>query len=150
MIHEIFVIEEDDDLTSNFKEKFKNTKEVSFKQITPDALGEHLLDIPTLIIINEDKINENLTVKLCHSIRNNEDNSITPIIVITSHNSLEHERKILKEEVQSYIQKPVDDECMFYMINSIIKLLYRNRGVSPLTKLPRKFTYSSRTKETFT
>ena len=90
---------------------------------------------PSLIIINEDTINED-TIKLCKKIRANEDNSITPIIVISSNSNKEHRLEILKNEVEYYIVMPIDDDYLYYTIKNIVRLMYTNRRVSPLTGLP--------------
>ena len=136
MIHEIFIIEDKEDLIKELKNIFKADDEIVFKKVTSTEISDHLLDIPTLIIINEDQLEGTSLSDVCKIIRDNEDNSITPIMVLTSNNTLRHEKAILKNEVEYYIIKPVDNECLFYMIKNIIKLLYRNRGISPLTKLP--------------
>ena len=135
MIHEIFVIEDKEDILSVLKDRFKNDKDYNFRSILSDELNEHLLDIPTLFIINEDKIDANST-NIYKAIRSNEDNIITPIMVITSNHDIEHEKSILQEEVEYYIKRPADDECVCLMIKNIVRLLYINRGISPLTKLP--------------
>lgn len=136
MIHEIFIIEDEEDLICNLKEQFKSDKEISFKKILSSEINEHLLDIPTLFVINEDKLKNSKLIDICKIIRNSEDNSITPIMVITSDKDVEHEKEILKEAIEYYIKKPIDDECIFYMIKNIVRLLSINRGISPLTKLP--------------
>ena len=136
MIQEIFIVEDIEDLVNILKENFKNARELIFKSISTDALSEHLLDVPALIIINEDKLKYNNLIDVCRMIRNNEDNSITPIMVVTSNTSLEHKREILREEADYYIAQPLDLDCLHYVIKNILKLLYRNRGISPLTKLP--------------
>lgn len=147
MIYEIFVVEDEESLTQKLKNDFKNDKEVAFKRIESSLLNEHLLDIPTLIIINEDSLKSVNLTDVCKTIRDNEDNSITPIMVLTSNDTISHEREILKNEVEYYIKQPVDDECIFYMIKNIIKLLYRNRGISPLTKLPGNVPIQSELKK---
>lgn len=70
-------------------------------------------------------------------IRSNEDNSATPIIVLTSNCSPEHELAILKEEAQYCVKEPIEDKALSYIIQNIVKLIAINRGISPLTKLPR-------------
>ncbi len=147
MIHEIFVVEDEDDLINDLKSTFKNNDEIVFKKISSKEINDHLLDIPTLIIINEDNLHEISLSEVCKVIRNNEDNSITPIMVLTSNSTLRHEKAILKNEVEYYIIKPIDNECLFYMIKNIIKLLYRNRGISPLTKLPGNLPIQSELKK---
>ena len=92
-------------------------------------------DIPALIIVNEDTISEKAT-EVCHKIRNNDDNSITPVIVVTSEYEREHKLEILKAAATYYIKNPLDYEYLYYTITNIINLLYINRKVSPLTNLP--------------
>lgn len=135
MIHEIFVVEDEEDVIKSLKNNFKDNKDYYFRHILSNKLKDHLLDIPTLFIINEDKLNIDIT-NILKTIRNNEDNIITPIMVITSNQDIEHEKEILQNEIEYYIKKPADDECVSLMIKNIIRLLYINRGISPLTKLP--------------
>ena len=94
-----------------------------------------LRNIPSLIIIDEDAIDEDC-VDFCRAIRSNEDNSITPIIVISSKREKEHVINILKSDVEYYIKKPVDPTCFYYTIKNVIQLLSKNRRISPLTGLP--------------
>lgn len=84
---------------------------------------------------------------LCKLARSNEDNSATPIMVITSNTSIEHEKELLKLGIEYFVRKPVEPDILFYAIKNIVYLLAVNRGISPLTKLPRKYPYSSRTKK---
>ena len=147
MIQEIFVIENEEDLILDLKKMFTNDKDIILRSITADSLSEHLLDIPSLFIINEDKIEKGTLISICKDIRNSEDNSITPIMIITSNKTLSHQREILKEEVEFYLKKPIDNDCVFYMIKNILKLLYRNRGISPLTKLPGNVPIQSELKK---
>ena len=136
MIQEIFVVEDKEEIITDLKTKFKASDDIVLKLIPSKDLSQHLLDIPYLILINEDSLNENNTIEICKMIRNNEDNSATPVMVITSNDSLEHEKELLKEEIEYYIKKPVDIDVLYYRIKNIVKLLAINRGISPLTKLP--------------
>lgn len=95
-----------------------------------------MLDVPSLILINEDGLSENNIKNICKLIRHNEDISATPIMVISSDTSLEHEKEILKLEVEYFTRKPIDVDILYYTIKNIINLLAINRGISPLTKLP--------------
>ena len=80
-----------------------------------------LKDIPSLIIINEDGVDED-TIKICDSIRGDENNIITPIIVISSNHDKDHRVKILKAGVEHYIKAPIDEEYMYYTIVNAIRL----------------------------
>ena len=95
-----------------------------------------LLDIPALILINEDCLKGSSAIGLCKMIRNNEDNSATPIMVLSSNTSTEHELNILKEDIEYYLKKPINYKALYYMLKNIVKLIVTNRGISPLTKLP--------------
>ena len=85
------------------------------------TLSDKLLDIPSLILINEDGLDKNNISDVCKLIRNNEDNSATPIIVLTSNTSYEHEIELLKNEVEYCIKKPLNAEALSYTIKNIIK-----------------------------
>lgn len=147
MIYEIFVVENNKDFINIISDKFKNDKDFVFKSISsPLELADHLLDVPSLILINEDNVNGN-AIDLCKTIRNNEDNSITPIMVISSNQTNEHEKELLKNEIEYYIKKPIDETSIYYLIKNIVKLLYRNRGISPLTKLPGNLPIQSEMKK---
>lgn len=131
----VYLIDDDASLVKKLKEIFKQDKDFKFKQIKTDNVDVALKDIPALIIINEDTILENAT-EICHKIRNNDDNAITPVIVISSNVDRTHRIEILKAGTTHFIKNPIDCEYLYYTIQNIINLLYINRKVSPLTNLP--------------
>lgn len=131
----VYLIDDDDSLKKKLNEIFKQDKNLKFKQIKTENIDLALKDIPALIIINEDTISESAT-EICHKIRNDDDNSITPIIVITSNTTREHKVEVLKAAATYYVKNPIDFEYLYYTIKNITNLLYINRKVSPLTNLP--------------
>ena len=136
MVHDIYIIDDENELRDKLKESFKREiDEYKFKTVRTSELEVALRNIPTLLIINEDNTDINI-IEFCKSIRTNEDNSITPIIVVSSNREKEHAVEVLKTDVQYYIKKPLDDEFFYYTIKNIVGLLTKNRTVSPLTGLP--------------
>lgn len=136
MIQEIYVIENENDLKDRLNENFRREiDEYNFKAIKTSELEIALRNIPSLIIIDEDTADINI-VEFCKSIRSNEDNRITPIIVVSSNTDRKHVIDVLKTDIEYYIQKPIDDEYIYYTIKNITGLLTKNRGISPLTGLP--------------
>lgn len=131
----VYLIDDDDKLKKILTESFKDNKNYKFKQIRTENIDVALKDIPALIIVNEDTISENAET-ICNKIRNNDDNSITPIIVVTSNIEREHRIRVLQEGATYFIKNPIDFEYLLYTINNITNLLYLNRKVSPLTNLP--------------
>lgn len=131
----IYLIDDEDELKKKLKEIFNEEKEFKFKQIKTENLDIALKDIPALIIIHEDTITEDVR-KICNRIRNNDDNAITPVIVVSSNIDKAHRIEILKEAATYYIKKPIDFEYLYYTIKNITSLLYVNRRISPLTSLP--------------
>lgn len=89
-----------------------------------------------MIIINEDNLIENDVFEICNLIRDDEDNSATPIMVISSNADLEHELELLKQNIEYFVKKPFDINILYYTIKNLVRLLAVNRGISPLTKLP--------------
>jgi len=135
MIQEVYLIDNEDDIKNKLEVMFENESDYKFKKANTNEIDTVLRNIPALIIINEDNIEDDIT-KICNNIRNNEDNSITPIIVISSNRDKSHRIEILKACVEHYIIAPIDEEYLYYTIKNVIRLLYINRRVSPLTGLP--------------
>ena len=135
MIQDIFIIDNTENTMNCLKEMFKNEMDYQFKSVKTDELNIALRNIPDMIIIDEDTIDFDI-VELCRDIRTNEDNSITPIIVLSSNWDKEHRISVLKESIEYFIVKPLDKEYLYYTIKNVIRLLHTNRRVSPLTGLP--------------
>lgn len=135
MIQDIYIIDEENNLYNTLNELFKKEKNYRFKCLKQENLDVALKNIPSLIIIHEDTVKSSV-IDVCNKIRENDDNRITPIIVISSNTDHAHRVEILKASVEHYIKKPIDEEYLYYTIINIIKLLDINRTVSPLTGLP--------------
>ena len=135
MAQEIYIIDNEDEVKNIILRLFKEDKEIRVKKVNTENIDYALKNIPSLIIINEDTVDENI-IEICKKIRLNEDNSITPIIVISSNKEKSHRVDILKECVEHYIKAPIDEEYLYYTIKNLIRLLETNRRVSPLTGLP--------------
>lgn len=135
MKQEIYIIDDDDSSIVIFRELFKNDKEYKFISVKSEQIDIALKNIPALIIINEDAIERDV-VNLCRQIRKDEDNTITPVIVVSSRSEKEHRMRILKESIEYYIKKPVDEEYLYYTVKNLNRLLSINRRISPLTGLP--------------
>ena len=135
MQQEIYIIDDDDSSIMVFKELFKNDPNFKFINIKSEQIDLALKNIPSLIIINEDAVDRDI-IELCKQIRNDEDNTITPVIVVSSNTDKSHRVKILQESIEYYIRKPVDEEYLYYTIKNLSRLLTINRRISPLTGLP--------------
>lgn len=136
MVQDIFIIDNKNELIEKLKESFKRElDEFKFKSVKTQEIEIALRNIPSLIIIDEDTADVNI-VEFCKSIRSNEDNSITPIVVVSSNREKEHVIEVLKTDVEYYIKKPIEDEYFYYTIKNIVGLLTKNRRISPLTGLP--------------
>ena len=135
MVQEIYIIDDDDSSIVIFRELFKNDPEYKFISVKTDQIDIALKNIPSLIVINEDAIDRDV-VELCKKIRKDEDNTITPVIVVSSIGDREHRLKILQESIEYFIKKPVDEEYLYYTVKNLNRLLAINRRISPLTGLP--------------
>lgn len=135
MQQEIYIIDDDDSSILIFKELFKNDIEYKFINVKSEQIDVALKNIPSLIIINEDAVDRDV-IELCKQIRSDEDNTITPVIVVSSNADKNHRIKILQESIEYYIRKPVDEEYLYFTIKNLSRLLNINRRISPLTGLP--------------
>jgi len=134
MNQEIYVIEEHAYIYNILREIFKEEGYEIEKEGT-DNLEVVLKNIPTLIVINEDDITLPIQ-EMCTRIRRDEDNSITPIIVLSSNYTEAHCIEVLRSGAEYYLWKETSKEYLYYTIKNLIHLLYINRRVSPLTGLP--------------
>ena len=135
MVQDIYIIDDDKYSLQDLKELFVDNEEYRFVNVSTEEINKALINIPSLIIINEDNVDRDIE-ELCATIRKNEDNSITPIIVISSNSDKEHRLNVLRKAVEYYIRKPVDQDYLYYTIKNLMRLMYTNRRVSPLTGLP--------------
>ncbi len=135
MTQEIYIIDDDESSLPIFKELFKKDKEFKFIGVKTEEIDVALKNIPFLIVINEDAIDRDV-VEVCKKIRTDEDNKITPIIVVSSNSDRQHRLDVLEESVEYYIKKPVDTDYLYYTIKNLNRLLNINRRISALTGLP--------------
>ena len=135
MVQEIYIIDDDDSSIVVFRELFKNDEEYKFISVKTEQIDLALKNIPSLIIINEDAIDRDV-VELCKQIRSDDDNTITPVIVVSSNGDKDHRIKILSESIEYFVKKPVDEQYLYYTVKNINRLLTINRRISPLTGLP--------------
>ena len=135
MVNEIYIIDDDESSIVIFKELFRDEPEYKFISVKTEQIDIALKNIPSLIVINEDAIDRDV-IELCKKIRKDEDNTITPVIVVSSNNSRTHRLRILNESIEYFIKKPVDEGYLYYTVKNLNRLLTTNRTVSALTGLP--------------
>ena len=88
-----------------------------------------------MIIVDDDNT-EMRTEEICQRIRTNEDNSITPIIVISSNADKNYRLGIFRYSILYYLLRPIDNDYFYYTVKNMIDFVTMNRRVSPLTGLP--------------
>ena len=135
MTQEIYVVDDDESSLPIFKELFKYDEGYRFIGVKTEEIDWALKNIPFLIIINEDAIEIDV-LDVCRKIRTDEDNNITPIIVVSSNSDKSHRLAVLQESVEYYIKKPVDAKFLYHTIKNLNRLLSINRRISALTGLP--------------
>lgn len=135
MIQDIYVIDDKNELIKTLGNLFAELYQFRFINVKAEELQLALRNIPSLIIVDEDNTNVDI-IDICKTIRDDDDNNITPVAVVSSNIDKEHRIKILETSVQYFIKKPIDEQYLFYTVKNMIDLLYANRKVSPLTGLP--------------
>ena len=135
MVNEVYIIDDDETSVRVFRELFRDDKDYKFISVKTEGIDTALKNIPSLIVINEDAINRDC-LELCKQIRKDEDNAITPVIVVSSNGARNHRLKILNEAIEYFVKKPVDEGYLYFTVKNLTRLLTLNRRVSPLTGLP--------------
>ena len=134
----IYVLDNNDDITESLDKMFENDAEVIVTKIPLKEYKKIFKESPDILVIDEDLFNndEKKSIKMCKEIRDDENSSITPMILISSNRDTNHVIEMMKNEVELYLKKPVNPDILYYSIKNIMKLLNSNRMVSPLTGLP--------------
>lgn len=148
MAQYIYVIDNEDTLKESLDKMFKDENEYKFKKVDSKRIDVALKNIPSLIIINEDNIDEDI-ISICQKIKKDDDNSITPVIVLSSNKNHTHRINLLKLGVSHYIINPINEDFFYYTIQNTLKLIYINRRVSPLTGLPGNVQIQAEMKKRF-
>lgn len=144
----IYVVDDNDDFFNKITNIFKKEIGIKIFKIKSSKLNEHMENIVDVFIISEDNINNKKDIfKVCRLIREDVDNSKTPIVVIPSNDESEHKVKILKEDVELCLSSDASDDVIYYSIINLIRLLNSNRMVSPLTGLPGNIQIQAEMKE---
>lgn len=148
MVQEIYIIDDEPNLRETLKRLFKEDKSYRFKSVPTEELDVALKNIPSLIIINEDNIDEDI-ISICEKIKKDDDNTITPVIVLSSNKDHDHRINLLKLGVSHYIINPINEDFFYYTIQNTLNLIYINRRVSPLTGLPGNVQIQAEMKKRF-
>lgn len=148
MVQEIYIIDDKPNLRETLKRLFKEDKSYRFKSVPTEELDIALKNIPSLIIINEDNIDEDI-ISICEKIKKDDDNTITPVIVLSSNKDHNHRINLLKLGVSHYIINPINEDFFYYTIQNTLNLIYINRRVSPLTGLPGNVQIQAEMKKRF-
>ena len=119
MVQEIYLIDNDHELEEKLKNRFQKEKDYRITKVETKDLSIALKNIPAIIIVNEDSIKSN-SIELCRTIKSDEDNSITPIILITSNKEHAHKLEMLALGVAHYIRHPIDEEYLYYTIQNVL------------------------------
>lgn len=135
MVKQVYIFDTTIKLLNDLREMFAEDKSFKFKCVESQRIDCVLKEIPDLIIINEDHLKDKVD-DLCSKIRNDADNIITPIIVISSNEDVNHKVEVIKQSVEYFVEKSLGKEYLYYIIKNIARLLTVNRTVSPLTGLP--------------
>lgn len=146
MVKQVYIFDTTIKLLNDLREMFKDDKTFKFRCVESQRIDCVLKEIPDLIIINEDNLKDKLN-DLCSRIRNDSDNTITPIIVVSSNDETEHKVNVIKNSVEYIVEKSLGKEYLYYTIKNIARLLTVNRTVSPLTGLPGNVKIQSELKK---
>ncbi|MCI8309316.1 MAG: response regulator [Clostridia bacterium] len=135
MLQDIYIIDDKAELIKKLQCLFKEEKDFHFVSVPCNKVDIVLKNIPTMIIIEDDNTELN-ALEICKKIRTNEDNSITPIIVLSSVMDHDYRMQVLNMSIQYYILKPLNEDYFYITVKNMIDFVTNNRRVSPLTGLP--------------
>ena len=144
----VYLLDEDNEekFFKNLKKIMKKEQSVEITNVKIEEIKEKFKILPDICIINEDEIGIDIK-EVFQKIKEAQQNSNIPLIVLSPSEDEEHIIEILKNDVEICLKYPLSCEIIYYTIMNLIKLLNRNRTVSPLTGLPGNVQIQSEMKE---
>ena len=97
MLQEIYIIDDNTEDANKIQNLFKE-ESFKIKIVKTEQIDIALRNIPSLIIVDEDHLKRDI-IEFCKTIRANEDNGITPIIVLSSNSDKSHRVDVLETAV---------------------------------------------------
>ena len=133
----VYLLDNDKEETfyKELKKVMKKEQNVEIINVNLREIKEKFKTIPDICIINEEGINLDIK-EVFQKIKEAQQNSNIPLIVLSQSDDEEHIIEILKNDVEICLKYPLNCEILYYTIMNLVKLLNRNRTVSPLTGLP--------------
>ena len=144
----VYLLDEDNEekFFKNLKKIMKKEQSVEITNVKIEEIKEKFKILPDICIINEDEIGIDIK-EVFQKIKEAQQNSNIPLIVLSPSEDEEHIIEILKNDVEICLKYPLSCEIIYYTIMNLIKLLNRNRTVSPLTGLPGNVQIQSEMQE---
>lgn len=129
----ILVIEEQKEIFPIIEELFddKIVYNNMYSNTNYENIRLGMVEIPDIIIINDEK-----HIDIYKQIVGNEIGFMIPVIGISPSAKNVDILQSIAVGINLYIVKPVDKKFLHYTIKNFINLIYNNRTISPLTKLP--------------
>lgn len=133
----VYLLDNDKEETfyKDLKKVMKKEQNVEIVDVNLKEIKEKFKTVPDICIINEEGIDLDIK-EVFQKIKETQQNSNIPLIVLSNSDEEEHIIEILKNDVEICLKYPLNCEILYYTIMNLIKLLNRNRTVSPLTGLP--------------
>lgn len=105
-----------------------------------EALKSVHIDRPDLVLMNVEMPGMN-GIEVCRTLRSSENNSLMPIIMLTSRDVQEDKLVALEMGADDYILKPFNERELLARIRNTLVRIARNRAAHPLTGLPGILEY---------
>ena len=122
--------DKEEHLLKSLKKIMRKEKNVKIEKVQLKEIKEK--ETPDICLINE----ENIDGDIKRVIRRIKEYTNVPIILLSPLEDEEHILEVLKNDVEIFLKYPINCQIIYYTIMNLIKLLNRNRTVSPLTGLP--------------
>ena len=122
--------DKEEHLLKSLKKIMRKEKNVKIEKVQLKEIKEK--ETPDICLINE----ENIDGDIKRVIRRIKEYTNVPIILLSPLEDEERILEVLKNDVEIFLKYPINCQIIYYTIMNLIKLLNRNRTVSPLTGLP--------------
>lgn len=117
----ILIVQSENDLSDYLSNAFRNDYNADVQKTGNEALNQ-ISKFQPKIIITDELLSDMNGLEFCGKIKENDEISSTPIIVITNNSDSGTIKKIFKSGANDYIKKPFDTEVLKMKVENLLSL----------------------------
>lgn len=143
----IHIFETKGKVYENLEIELKKDRGMELTKYSKDEYEKSFENSPDVLVINDESFEKSELLELITKVRKDENNSVTPIIIISKNNDKEYIIELLENDVELVFKEQIDSRILYLSIKNLLRLLNSGKTLNPLTGLPGNIQIQSEMKK---